>query len=145
MNRAAAFCAGFRVSGPARVRLVVCSGALTVVLFAMSQYPTALPRLAIVLIVSPLAEEVVFRAGLQEMLLRGGGAALMANGVTALTFGIAHALLRADPWALTTAVPALFIGAVYGHRRLVWPCVALHAAMNGVWVLWMWVGSGTGL
>jgi membrane protease YdiL (CAAX protease family) len=89
----------------------------------------------VLVVVAPLLEEVVFRAGLHEWLLRRSTKFRTANLLTALVFGGAHVLLRADPLAWATALPALLIGRVYEQTRRVRWCVALHAAMNGSWLL----------
>ncbi|MFM2054329.1 MAG: hypothetical protein RL456_2366 [Pseudomonadota bacterium] len=93
------------------------------------------PVAVMLLGVAPVAEEIVFRAGLQEGLLRrgwGGPASVLA---TAAAFGAAHLLARGGGWlAAATALPALALGAVYLRGRRVAPCVALHAAMNGAWM-----------
>ena len=102
-----------------------------------------LGRIAVLIVFAPLAEEAVFRAGLQEALLRCQGSALFANGLTALAFGLAHVLVRGDGSALAAAGPALLIGAVYGRWRRLRLCVALHAAMNAVWLAWSAIGLAT--
>ncbi len=94
------------------------------------------PRVAVLLALAPLAEESIFRAGLHETLLRHGQARWLANALTALAFGAAHVALRGDPAALAVALPALLIGAVYERTRRLWHCVALHAAMNAIWLAW---------
>jgi membrane protease YdiL (CAAX protease family) len=91
-------------------------------------------RLAMLLLIGPLAEEAVFRAGLQEALLRRGVIALSANLLTALAFGLAHAVARGDIAALAVVAPALLIGASYGRWRQLRLCVALHAALNAAWI-----------
>lgn len=91
-------------------------------------------RLAVLLMVAPMAEEALFRVGLHEALLRRSTRPWLANAVTALAFALAHVLVRGDPAAFAVAAPALLIGAAYGRWRLLWPCVLLHAAMNAVWL-----------
>lgn len=60
----------------------------------------------------------------------------LANVATATVFAIAHVVLRGDVSALAVALPALMMGRVYQRTgRLRW-CVALHAAMNAVWLGW---------
>lgn len=104
----------------------------------MAALSASLPVAGVLLVLAPWAEEVVFRLGLQENLLRRWpGHALAAIVVTALVFGLAHALLRQDPMALAVAAPALLLGLLYGRWRLLWPCVALHAAMNALWLFWL--------
>ena len=97
-------------------------------------------RLWVLLVLAPLIEEAVFRAGLQEALLRRWNAPLWANVFTALAFGLAHAAARGDAAGFAVAVPALLIGAVYGRWRQLRLCVALHAAMNALWLTWGLIG-----
>ena len=97
-------------------------------------------RVWVLLVLAPLIEEAVFRAGLQEALLRRWNAPLWANVFTALAFGLAHAAVRGDAAGFAVAVPALLIGAVYGRWRQLRLCVALHAAMNALWLMWGLIG-----
>lgn len=98
-------------------------------------------RVWVLLVLAPLLEEAVFRAGLQDLLLRRALPAWQANLLTALAFGLAHAALRGDAWALAVAVPALLVGCVYERtRRLRW-CVALHALMNALWLAGQLAGA----
>lgn len=92
-------------------------------------------RVVVLLLVAPLAEEIVFRAGLHEALLRRAVQPQVANGVTALAFALVHLAARGDGVALAVALPALLIGAVYQRTRRVRDCVILHAAMNALWLL----------
>nr|WP_229429729.1 JDVT-CTERM system glutamic-type intramembrane protease [Massilia sp. ZL223] len=92
-------------------------------------------HLAVLLVLSPLLEETVFRAGVQEVLRRRWPAApRLAIAGTALAFGAAHALVRADAAAFAVALPALLIGAVYQRTGRLRYCIALHAAMNAAWM-----------
>lgn len=92
-------------------------------------------RAWILLALAPLAEEAVFRAGLQEYLLRRLRTPWVANGLVALAFALVHVATRGE-WAhFAVFVPALLVGAVYerwGRLRL---CVGLHAAMNALWLV----------
>ena len=97
-------------------------------------------RVWVLLVLAPLIEEAVFRAGLQEALLRRWNAPLWANVFTALAFGLAHAAVRGDAAGFAVAVPALLIGAVYGRWRQLRLCVALHAAINALWLAWNLIG-----
>lgn len=93
------------------------------------------PALATLLILAPLAEEIVFRAGLQEALLRHAVSAWIANALTALAFAAAHLALRPGAAAALTVLPALACGYLYEQRRQVAPCVALHSLFNVIWLL----------
>lgn len=109
---------------------------LAIALATLGVAPRGIVAHWIVLVVlAPLLEEAAFRAGLHEWLLRRGTRSWTANILTALVFGGVHALWRADPLAWATALPALLIGRVYERTRQVRWCVALHAAMNGLWLL----------
>lgn len=100
-------------------------------------------RLAALLMVAPILEETVFRAGIQEALLRRWqGLPHLANTVTALAFGASHALVRGDPAAFAVALPALLIGAVYQRTGRLLNCMGLHAAMNAAWLAWSMAGPG---
>lgn len=83
--------------------------------------------------VAPVLEETVFRAGLQETLLRRGAAGVWSVLFTAAAFAAAHALWRPGPWAWATGGPALLLGWVYLRTRRLWPCIALHALFNALW------------
>jgi membrane protease YdiL (CAAX protease family) len=95
--------------------------------------------LAVLLLAAPVLEETVFRAGLQETLLRhlspGTAGAAAANALTALVFMAAHLALRPGLLSALTAVPALALGALYQRRRRLVPCIALHALFNAVGLL----------
>jgi membrane protease YdiL (CAAX protease family) len=92
----------------------------------------------LLLVIAPVLEEIVWRAGLQEALL--ARTALPADGINlavAITFALAHGLRTPDSaWAWLTLLPAWGIGRVYQHRRRVLPCIVLHAAMNALWLGW---------
>jgi membrane protease YdiL (CAAX protease family) len=92
-------------------------------------------RVVVLLLVAPLAEEIVFRAGLHEALLRRALSPHIANLATALAFGLAHLAVRGDGMAFAVVLPALLIGAVYQRTRRVRDCVLLHAAMNAFWLV----------
>ncbi len=99
------------------------------------------PTILAALLAAAILEEIVFRAGVQEMLLRWWlrrtartpAARSMPNLLTAAIFAMAHALLRS--WQVgTAALPAaLVLGWLYERKRRVWPCIALHAAFNVAW------------
>jgi membrane protease YdiL (CAAX protease family) len=102
------------------------------------------PRLLASLLLAALLEEVIFRAGLQEALLRRMQALTpaprwlglsAANLLTALLFAAAHAWLRSLWLGLASLAPALLLGWLYERRRNVWLCVLLHAAFNTIWWL----------
>lgn len=92
------------------------------------------------LVVAPVLEELVFRTGLQEALLRRRGTALLhnpafANAATAAVFSLCHFALDPSAISVLTMIPALAIGWVYQRTRRLAPCVATHAAFNAVWLV----------
>ncbi|MBL6751850.1 MAG: JDVT-CTERM system CAAX-type protease [Nevskia sp.] len=104
------------------------------------------------LLAAALLEEIVFRGGVQEALLRLADAhgalrgrarwPAAANLSTALLFALAHGIVRS--WALAAAVlpAALALGWLYQRTRRLWPCIAAHAAMNALWLLALpWLGA----
>lgn len=114
------------------------TAALVVALMAlMALLP---PRWSTLLLLAPVAEEVLFRAGLQDALTRQlsgriRAAELAANGATALAFAAAHMLMHPGLRAGLTLLPALLIGWVYQQRRHLAPCIALHASFNAIWLM----------
>lgn len=96
----------------------------------------------VLLVFAPVVEELVFRAGLQEAMLRRGWPRALANVGAALAFGAVHGLLRSAELGLAVIVPALILGALYNRARRVWPCIALHAAMNACWLLLLHFAHG---
>ena len=90
-------------------------------------------HVALLLVLAPIAEELVFRSGLQEQLLRMGSRPGVANLLTAGMFAIAHGLSRSWTLALFVFAPGCLLGAVYQQRREVLPCIAAHCSMNLIW------------
>lgn len=91
--------------------------------------------LVVALLIAPLVEETVFRAGLHDGLLYNGAAPWLANLLTALTFSAAHMLLLGMSMQTSLMiVPALLIGATYNRWRRLRICIALHIAMNALWI-----------
>lgn len=92
-------------------------------------------RALVLLLLAPAAEEVVFRVGLHDALLHNGVAPRLANLLTALTFTVAHLLLLgANPQTVLVVFPALLIGAAYNRWQRVRICIAMHMAMNALWI-----------
>ncbi len=91
----------------------------------------------LLLVIAPVLEEVVFRAGLQDWLLRQHIRPLMTTVLGAMAFALMHGLTRSWLLAAWVFVPALVLGALYARKRSLGPVVALHSAMN---LVWLWVG-----
>jgi membrane protease YdiL (CAAX protease family) len=86
------------------------------------------------LLLAPVVEETVFRAGLQQPLMRAGMAPRRASVVTALAFVAAHGMARS--WVLAAAVtlPALGLAWLYQRSGSLVPCIAAHAGLNACWL-----------
>lgn len=118
----------------ARQRLWGTMVALALLGVGVASAGAGVQRWWVLVLLVPLAEEAVFRAGLQEALLRRGSTPLAGNVLTALAFGLAHVAVWGDVAAFAVTAPALLIGSVYGRWRRLRFCVALHAAMNALWL-----------
>ena len=141
MRHGALRAAATGIAGMPQSLLLVSAGVLmfAAMLVAAGQAPQ---RLAVLLVLAPLLEETVFRTGLQDALLRRWHSLPhLANAATAAVFGATHAALRGETAAFAVALPALLIGAVYQRTGRLRLCVALHAAMNAVWLGWSMAGS----
>jgi membrane protease YdiL (CAAX protease family) len=91
-----------------------------------------LVRTGLFLFLAPLLEEVVFRGGLQEALIRRSVGPWTANIATSLVFVAAHLVGHTDRASLAVFPPSLLLGALYQRNRSVALCALLHAVMNGV-------------
>lgn len=100
----------------------------------LTPQPTAAGALVVSLLLAPLLEEIVFRAGVQELLLRRALPPPLCTVATAALFALLHGLLRADSSALWVFFPALVLGAAYTRWRRLRVCVSLHAGMNMLWL-----------
>lgn len=84
----------------------------------------------------PLCEEVVFRAGLMQTLLRCFTRPWLAVGVSAVVFAIVHGNPVQYPPALLMGV---LLGWLYWRSQSLWPSVLMHAFNNGLAVLTWWL------
>ncbi|MDQ1829327.1 JDVT-CTERM system glutamic-type intramembrane protease MrtJ [Massilia scottii] len=82
------------------------------------------------LLLAPLLEEWIMRAGLQEWLMRRRLHAALVLGVPALAFGLLHV---ASGWQAMAAVllPGLASGLLYRRWRDWRLCALVHALGNG--------------
>lgn len=115
----------------------------TAALSTLPLLPTGLDRGAAVqlLLVAPLLEEVVLRAGLHDALLqraRSPHDARLAILFSTLAFGVAHALSRSAALGLAVMPAVAFIGWVYQQRRRLLDCIGLHAFLN---LGWLWLAA----
>lgn len=84
-----------------------------------------------------LAEETVFRFGLQQIMRgwtknRGLGVLSLANVLTSAIFAGMHLVHHPPIWALATFFPSLAFGLAWDRYRRIWPCWTLHMAYNMV-------------
>lgn len=96
------------------------------------------PAISTLLLAAPVLEELVFRSGLHEQLLRRWPAdqgPIRATHLTALAFGLAHAVTRGPALGLAVLVPAWLIGRLYQQQRRVAGCIAAHALFNLGWLM----------
>ena len=75
------------------------------------------PGVAVLLVVAPLLEELLFRGDIQEALLRRGVGSLAANMVATLALAVLHAVTRSWPLAVAVVVPSIVLGLVYQRNR----------------------------
>ncbi|HEX8615808.1 MAG TPA: JDVT-CTERM system glutamic-type intramembrane protease [Telluria sp.] len=82
------------------------------------------------LLLAPLLEEWIVRAGVQESLSRRGRHAALVLGAPALAFSLLHA---ASGWQAMAAVflPGLAFGVVYRRWRDWRLCALVHGLCNG--------------
>ena len=110
-------------------------GGLVLAGAAVAAAPARPWPLLVALLLAPALEETVFRAGLQDGLLCAGVTPWRANALAALVFMAAHVLLLGVSAQATLVVaPALLIGAAYNRWRRLRICIALHMAMNALWI-----------
>ena len=100
------------------------------------------PAFVLFVVVYPVLEEVVFRAGLHYGLLRRwppqhvGLGLSRANCVTAAVFALAHLWAHPPLWALATALPALMFGAFFErHGQRLGAPIVLHGVCNAMYFL----------
>jgi membrane protease YdiL (CAAX protease family) len=103
----------------------------------------SLPEAAAVrsIIVAPWCEEMVFRWGLHDSLMRriGDRHRPWAALIVAIAFAMCHLATVQQPSdlprAAATFFPALWIGLIFERAKKLNPCVAWHAIFNFAWLL----------
>ena len=88
------------------------------------------------LVIAPVLEEWVFRAGLQEWLIRRAWRVPVVIAVSAAAFAAAHAWVYPGWTWLLLLMPGAALALLYQRTRSVCWCIGAHSAMNGVWWLW---------
>ena len=95
--------------------------------------PNTWPAVIGVLLLAPLAEELLFRGWLLRLLQRRFGPAI-AVALSSVAFGVIH------PWpagAVANSVFGVFLGWLALRTGSLWPCMAAHAASNGIGLVWL--------
>lgn len=85
-------------------------------------------------LLGPLAEELVFRAGIEERMLRRGLPVVVPVAVSALTFAVVHANVAQGVAAF---VVGIVLGLLYLRTRSLSLCLPAHIANNGLAVVLM--------
>lgn len=83
------------------------------------------------LLLAPLLEELIVRAGLQEWLMRRGSHAALVLGLPALAFSLLHVMSGGQAMA-AVFLPGLAFGLVYRRWRDWRLCALVHALCNGI-------------
>jgi uncharacterized protein len=113
-------------------RLFVAAVAAATGIALASPYPWAV---LVPLVFSPIAEEAIFRAGIQEWLLRRAFPEWWTNVATAVAFAMTHSLLRGvSVSSAAVLIPALMLSWTYGQFRSLRLCIGLHMLMNALWL-----------
>jgi membrane protease YdiL (CAAX protease family) len=96
-----------------------------------TSYPSS--TLLLLLLISPVAEELIFRGVMQEYLLRRSPAKegkYLSNIAVSIVFTGAHLLVHLSPQRLLVFFPSLVLGAHYSKHRKVLPVILIHAIYN---------------
>lgn len=101
-----------------------------------NQATPSLSQFAIIALVYPVVEEIVFRAGIQHALLtrpafsRSMSCISIANVITSLLFAAAHLFNQQPLWAALIIAPSLVFGWAYERYRTVIAPILLHMFYN---------------
>jgi membrane protease YdiL (CAAX protease family) len=103
-------------------------------LLRISDWPSAIILIAGVVLIGPLAEEVVFRGFLQQTLEKRLKSVTMAVVYTALAFMISHFNLY---WSVNIFIIGFFLSFVTLKANSIWPAFLLHMINNGLSLLFL--------
>lgn len=93
-------------------------------------------RFMLLAVVYPVLEEIIFRGGLQQSLLKHARGRLcwhgvtVANLVTSIVFTAMHLFVHVPAWAAATFFPSLAYGYFRDRYRSLWAPIWLHAFYN---------------
>lgn len=97
--------------------------------------------------VAPVLEEVVFRGGLQTLLLERSTLARqryynlsLANVIASIAFAAAHLFNQSPLWAALVFIPSLVFGWARDRFESVLPSIVLHSTYNAGFV-WLFVNT----
>lgn len=97
-------------------------------------------------VAAPVVEEILFRGGLQEWLLRRDARAYgplsRANLLASLAFAAAHLASHAPAWAGALYLPSLTFGVFYERSRRLGAPIALHALYNACFLMLLGATGG---
>lgn len=100
-------------------------------------------RFLVPALVYPVLEEIVFRGGLQGLLLRyprygvSWKGVTLANVIASLAFVAAHMFVHDPLWAVATLVPSLVFGYFFDRHASLASPIALHVFYNAGY-FWLW-------
>ncbi|MCC5870370.1 MAG: JDVT-CTERM system CAAX-type protease [Gammaproteobacteria bacterium] len=99
-----------------------------------------LTAILLVILVFPVLEELVFRGGLQPLLLkwtrqRALGALTLANLLTSVVFSLAHVPAHGLLHGALVFIPSLAFGVFRDRHDSVLPAIVLHAGWNAAAIL----------
>jgi membrane protease YdiL (CAAX protease family) len=85
---------------------------------------------ALILIISPIAEELLFRGVLLELLLQKKCGRLPANMLVSLLFTALHIISKGDLMYAAVFLPSAILSWHYCRFRAVTPVILAHSAYN---------------
>lgn len=105
-----------------------------------SGVPNGVSRFIMAIVVAPVLEEVLFRGGVLEVLVRRwphqSKAMDFPNVISAACFGAAHLATKAPSEAAAVAVSGLIFGAAYlASGKRLWAPILLHSAFNAIFLV----------
>ena len=101
-------------------------------LYAQMTATWAIPFILFIAFVPGFMEEIFFRGFMQRRLLRRWSPAA-AIIVTSITFGLFHVMPHTVVFA---TVVGLWLGILAWRTDSIWPSIACHAFVNGIWNVW---------
>lgn len=98
---------------------------------------------------APVIEEILFRGGLQEWMLRRDARAFgplnRANILASLVFASCHLIGHAPAWAAAMFLPSLLFGLFYERARRLGAPIVVHALYNACFLALLGATGGPAL